>query len=61
MLVSGCKFLTEEDVLGQVVNKLSPEDVIMQLSVQLLLLLPIEQLSVGPGRIISRHLKKQFH
>lgn len=35
------EFLTEEDVLGQIVDELSSEDVLGQLSVHLLLL-PIE-------------------
>lgn len=47
-----CKFLTEDDVFGQTVNYLSSQDVIGQLSVQLLLLLrPLKELSIRSGNI----------
>lgn len=47
-----CKFLTEDDVFGQTVNDLSSQDVIGQLSIQLLLLLlPLEELSIRSGNI----------
>lgn len=48
-----CKFLTEDDVFGQTVNDLSSQDVIGQLSVELLLLLllPLKELSIRSGNI----------
>lgn len=55
-------FLTEEDVLRQVVNQLSSQDVIGQLSVQLLLLLllPLKQLSIRSARIKTRYVNMQL-
>lgn len=51
--LSICRVLTENDVLGQVVDELSSHDVVGQLSVQLLLLfLPLatlDELGVGPA------------
>lgn len=44
--------LTEEDVLGEVVDELSSEDVIRQLSVHLLPL-PLKQPSFRPERMIE--------
>lgn len=47
-----CKFLTEDDVFGQTVNDLSFQDVIGQLSIQLLLLLlPLKELGIRSGNI----------
>lgn len=43
-------FLTEKNMLGKVVDKLSPKEVIGQLSVHLLLVLLLKQLRIRPGK-----------
>lgn len=51
--------LTEDDVLGQVVDELSSQDVVGQLSVQLLLLflllLTLEELSIRSAGTKAQH------
>lgn len=47
-----CRFLTEDDVFGQAVNDLSFQDVVGQLSIQLLLLLlPLKELGIRSGNM----------
>lgn len=56
----GCKLLTEDDMLGQVGDELSPIDLIRQLSVQLILPLALKQHSVRSGRkTITQHVHIQ--